>query len=244
MSRLPRFLVLGALLACALPTALAAQELPPSPPPPPSAGGELTTHVGILRFSAAGRQVQATGLVTAVLTDRTSGRRTALRQRVSLQTTSGGGGCRILKLTLDELSLKLLGLNANLDRVELTVTGRRDGGVLGRLFCQLANARVDTAAQASATARTLNAELDRRRSTAIRFSAQLTPRAVEAQAGATCQVLDLVLGPLHLDLLGLVVDLNRVHLVVTATRGGGTLGDTFCALGGPAPTPAPAPATP
>jgi hypothetical protein len=58
----------------------------------------------------------------------------------------------------------------------------------------------------------------------------LTPKATAAQAGATCPVLDLVLGPLHLDLLGLVVDLNQVHLTVTATQGGGILGNLFCSL--------------
>jgi hypothetical protein len=43
-------------------------------------------------------------------------------------------------------------------------------------------------------------------------------------------VLNLVLGPLHLDLLGLVVDLNQVNLTITATPGGGALGDLFCSL--------------
>jgi hypothetical protein len=43
-------------------------------------------------------------------------------------------------------------------------------------------------------------------------------------------VLDLVVGPLDLQLLGLVVDLQRVHLSVTASRGQGALGDLFCQL--------------
>jgi hypothetical protein len=50
-------------------------------------------------------------------------------------------------------------------------------------------------------------------------------------AAATCQVLNLVLGPLHLDLLGLVVDLNQVHLVITAVQGAGNLlGNLLCAI--------------
>jgi hypothetical protein len=44
---------------------------------------------------------------------------------------------------------------------------------------------------------------------------------------ATCKILDLVLGPLHLDVLGLVIDLNRVHLTITAHRGS-LLGDLLC----------------
>ena len=50
---------------------------------------------------------------------------------------------------------------------------------------------------------------------------------------ATCDVLDLVLGPLHLDLLGLVVDLNQVHLQITAEQGpGNLLGNLLCAVAG------------
>ncbi|WP_239117696.1 hypothetical protein [Paractinoplanes ferrugineus] len=50
-------------------------------------------------------------------------------------------------------------------------------------------------------------------------------------AAVTCQVLNLVLGPLHLDLLGLVVDLNQVHLVITAVQAAGNLlGNLLCAV--------------
>jgi hypothetical protein len=48
-----------------------------------------------------------------------------------------------------------------------------------------------------------------------------------------CDILDLTLGPLHLDLLGLVVDLNQVHLVITAQQGpGNLLGNLLCAVTG------------
>jgi hypothetical protein len=45
-----------------------------------------------------------------------------------------------------------------------------------------------------------------------------------------------VLGPLHLDLLGLVVDLNQVHLTITGNPAGGILGRLLCGLAN-APTP-------
>jgi hypothetical protein len=52
-----------------------------------------------------------------------------------------------------------------------------------------------------------------------------------AVAAATCQVLNLVLGPLHLDLLGLVIDLNQVHLLITAVQApGNLLGNLLCAI--------------
>ena len=41
-------------------------------------------------------------------------------------------------------------------------------------------------------------------------------------------MLDLVLGPLHLELLGLIVDLNQVHLRITADPQGGLLGSLLC----------------
>lgn len=47
----------------------------------------------------------------------------------------------------------------------------------------------------------------------------------------SCSILDLTLGPLHLDLLGLVVDLNQVHLTITADEGtGNLLGNLLCAV--------------
>jgi hypothetical protein len=54
-----------------------------------------------------------------------------------------------------------------------------------------------------------------------------------AQAGNSCQILDLTLGPLDLDLLGLVVHLDTVHLNITAQRGpGNLLGNLLCAVAG------------
>ncbi len=47
----------------------------------------------------------------------------------------------------------------------------------------------------------------------------------------SCQILDLVLGPLDLNLLGLMVHLDRVHLNITAQQGpGNLLGNLLCAV--------------
>ena len=54
-----------------------------------------------------------------------------------------------------------------------------------------------------------------------------------AQTTASCQILDLVLGPLNLDLLGLQVSLDTVHLNVTAVPGAGNLlGNLLCSVAG------------
>ena len=57
------------------------------------------------------------------------------------------------------------------------------------------------------------------------------PFQVPVQAAGSCRILDLTLGPLHLDLLGLVVDLNQVNLTITAQQGpGNLLGNLLCAV--------------
>jgi len=57
--------------------------------------------------------------------------------------------------------------------------------------------------------------------------------AIGPAALVSCDVLSLVLGPLHLDLLGLVIDLNQVVLNITAVPGAGNLlGNLLCAIAG------------
>jgi hypothetical protein len=54
-----------------------------------------------------------------------------------------------------------------------------------------------------------------------------------AVAQASCEILDLVLGPLDLNLLGLEVHLDTVHLNITAVPGAGNLlGNLLCAVAG------------
>jgi hypothetical protein len=58
-----------------------------------------------------------------------------------------------------------------------------------------------------------------------------TPATAAVTATGSCRILDLTLSPLHLDLLGLVVDLNQVHLTITAQSGpGNLLGNLLCAV--------------
>ena len=52
-------------------------------------------------------------------------------------------------------------------------------------------------------------------------------------ASGTCEILDLTLGPLDFDLLGLQVHLDQVHLTITAEQGpGNLLGNLLCAIAG------------
>jgi hypothetical protein len=47
---------------------------------------------------------------------------------------------------------------------------------------------------------------------------------------ATCDILNLVLGPLHLELAGLIIDLNQVILTIRADQAGGLLGQLLGGL--------------
>ena len=50
---------------------------------------------------------------------------------------------------------------------------------------------------------------------------------------ASCTILDLTLGPIHLNVLGLVVDTNQIHVTITGQQGpGNLLGNLLCGIAG------------
>lgn len=212
-----------------------------------------TVHVNFVinRFVRQGRRIVAKGAVIARYRSATRSPASAIVRknftaRLGVRRISFNGAtriCNVLELTLAELHLELLGLIVHLDRVHLTIRADSRGGLLGALFCSIAGrnaspARLDRTANRmtrAGRANGLNQGL-------AGFQVQVAPTFQQAP-GQICQILDLVLGPLDLNLLGLLVHLDRVHLSITARRGGGILGDLFCALaGGPSPPPPPPPA--
>jgi hypothetical protein len=145
--------------------------------------------------------------------------------------------CDVLMLRLAPLTLELLGARVQTSDVNLQLYARR-GALLGNLFCALTRARIRLPRIAAA----MNRRLDGR---PLRVLAASTDVRAADHHG-TCQVLRLVLGPLHLDLLGLNVELygeNRqspVVVTIHALPGHGLLGDRLCEIaGGPQPAPAP-----
>jgi len=248
--------------------------------------GTVETRLVMHNFTAAGNRVVGHGTVTSTLRNAAGNTTSAASKPVSLTvaTVSGPGPCQILYLELDELDLTLLGIRVFLrsategEPIKLTLSADSTHGILGKLFCDLAQSTISSpttaaTAKASTTAkgstlaspRTVTAKL-----TAKATATQLTKRMhnttiLRAQAtmfdpaqtrhtsgayasGMTsqtndCQVLHLILGPLHLDLLGLIVDLNKVALDIFAIPGT-TLGDVFCELVGGPPTTTTTTATP
>jgi hypothetical protein len=66
----------------------------------------------------------------------------------------------------------------------------------------------------------------------VEVSQTVDPTDIGLRALNGCNILDLDLGAIHLDLLGLNVNLAPVALDVTAQPGGGLLGDLLCAVAG------------
>jgi hypothetical protein len=207
---------------------------------PAHAAATGTIHVGFAvdKFVKQGNGLAATGRAVATYTD-TNGQTQTATQPFTAKVighgirglSSAGTTCPVLFLQLDKLSLTLLGLNVNLDKVVLTINADSTGGALGSLFCSLAHAKVKIKALSS-TARELTSVARQAGLTNIGsglgFAVPLS--AAASSATGTCPVLDLILGPLTLKLLGLNVNLNQVHLTITADATGGALGTLFCAL--------------
>jgi len=68
------------------------------------------------------------------------------------------------------------------------------------------------------------------KTTTVPFTAPVTLALATNQVPApgACPVLDLTLGPIDLDLLGLIVQTSPICLTITANAGGGLLGDLLC----------------
>jgi len=152
------------------------------------------------------------------------------------------GSCEILSLSLGPINLNLLGLIVNLDDcmggpVTVDITGN-DTGLLGQLLCGLAGDLLGgldlgdllgglTGPQLTTLlgglTDILNGVLDR-------FFAAAVPMPMPPQAGQ-CPILDLMLGPIDLTLLGLEVQTSQICLNISSQRGpGNLLGNLLCSL--------------
>ncbi|MDQ2982807.1 MAG: hypothetical protein M3R70_02615 [Actinomycetota bacterium] len=189
----------------------------------------------INRFVKTGNRLVARGVATATFTPE-SGQPTVVQKPFTAKVKLGKGIraagtsriCSVLSLQLDKLALNLLGLHVDLDKVVLTITANSRGGVLGSLFCSLAHTRIKLLRPANVKRLNQLARSAGLATSGVGFA--VPPIKQQTAAVAPCQVLDLVLGPLHLQLLGLIVDLKQVHLAITADPNGGVLGSLFCKL--------------
>src|SRR5690242_18022095 len=195
----------------------------------------LSMRAKITSFHATASGVFANGTLTGRLRSGSGVSRDSAPVRFAVATARKGQRCNVITLRLAPLDLELLGVQVQTSHISLDVYGRK-GRVLGDLFCSLAHAKVSFPRTAR-VAQALNSRLDGRSLRVFAASTSLPAGLAQAQP-QSCQVLKLVLGPLHLDLLGLVVDLygktrtDPVIVTINAQPSKGLLGQLLCGLAG------------
>jgi len=198
-----------------------------------AAEGKVTIRSKITSFSVAQGRLVANGTLTGRVFARgeTTQETAPIRLRIAQRRPRR---CDVLTLRLAPLTLELLGVRVQTSDLNLRLYARR-GRLLGNLFCALTRARIRLPRIAAA----MNRRLEGRPLPAVGATTEV--RAADHQG--QCQVLRLVLGPLHLDLIGLNVDLygrtmrDPVVVTIHALPGHGQLGDRLCEIaGGPQPT--------
>jgi len=121
--------------------------------------------------------------------------------------------------------------NPNQNRTVLPISGTVDG-VAGTLTGTFAITRFATQNGALVAVGTLTATVTDATGNILRTIIQQVALPV-ATINGTCQILHLELGPLDLNLLGLLVHLDKVVLDITAQSGAGNLlGNLLCGIAG------------
>ncbi len=229
-----RKLVAAAFSALALVAAVALPANAGSRPPTRQrvTSSSLSLAATITSFHATRSGVVADGVLTGKLHSGSSISSDSAPVRFAVAAASGGGRCNVITLRLAPLDLELLGVQVTTSYISLDVYAVH-GRVLGDLFCALAHAKVTF----PHVARALNSRLDGHSLPVFAASEAWHAGLAQVQP-QSCQVLKLVLGPLHLDLLGLVVDLygkthvNPVIVTINAIPSQGLLGQLLCGLAG------------
>ena len=196
-----------------------------------AATSTLSIKAKLTRFYAHGSSLNASGLISGTLKSGSDVKKDSAPVRFRVTAAQNGRRCNILTLNLQKLHLDLLGARVDTSAINLELYAKR-GRILGNLFCAVTHARIRLPRAAAAMNHTLN-----HRPLRV-MSAHMKAQAAQTPPPATCQVLDVILGPLHLDLLGLNVDLygrtksDPVEVTITAVPGEGLLGDVLCSLAG------------
>jgi hypothetical protein len=183
------------------------------------------------------------------------------RGALNAAASMGGGmasarSCNVLSLTVGPINLNVLGLKVTTSPICLNITAQRGpGNLLGNLLCGPGITGANLLQAVSSVLNTLGAldALGGGTATGLLSSPQTLQRAISDLTGtlgslatptASCQILNLNLGPLNLNLLGLIVTLNNcatppgpVNVNVTAIPGtGNLLGNLLCDLAGLLPS--------
>jgi len=166
----------------------------------------------------------------------------------TLQALQGNGRrCSVLHLELAPIQIHLLGLHVDTSQICLDITAFRGQGVLGDLLCGLAGGNlpllnslgnpsgVGLPNLLSGLSDILNTALGRAKPVHGNGNGNGNGGGNESVCTGECEVLDLVLGPVTLNLLGVQVKLDDcnggpVEVCVSATASEGLLGEILCGL--------------
>lgn len=228
-----RFVVLLVLLAVPA-TAARAQQSP---------GGFQITGVNLGNFQVVNNALLAQGTVTGTLAGLpfTTAITNFALQLVPDDPVTTVVECSVLHLELAPIHLSLLGLHVDTSAICLDLTATPEAGLLGDLLCGLAGGgllgtgipSIPTLVQTILLGDLLRDVI------AGALGGTLTPAdpaaAQQSVCTGACEILELVLGPLNLSVLGLNVSLDDcnggpVQVCVSATRGEGILGNLLCGL--------------
>jgi hypothetical protein len=231
-------LVAGVVAALATPSASGAGQQAAGVPM-----GKVGMRLEVRRFVKSGHRLVAKGRAVATYTSNSGtpivrsvpfkAHATVLRRGRTLASATQTGTCPVLTLEIDQVSLDLLGLHVDLSKVILTVTADPTGGTLGKLFCSLSG---KTAVASTSAARSLTSVAHRSGLSTQGVAFGTPTRQLQSIGPGPCSIVDLLLGPLHLDVLGLIVDLNQVHLQITADPNEAPLGSLLCSITNPPTT--------
>jgi len=144
------------------------------------------------------------------------------------------GECAVLDLMLGPIDLNVLGLFVNTSPICLSITAIEGGGLLGNLLCDHAGGDLGDILGLANLLDGLPDVLSPVLTQALSNAAPPAPNADTVCEGE-CEILDLVLGPVDLTLLGLNVHLDNcdggpVEVCISASAGQGLLGDLLCGL--------------
>jgi hypothetical protein len=149
-----------------------------------------------------------------------------------LITPGTGKTCAILDLELAPIHVALLGLHVDTSPICLTITAFEGKGLLGDLLCGLAGGTLSLSIQSVASQ--LEALLVEALNDALSHDVHKA-HGMDTVCTGECEILDLVIGPVKLDLLGLRVVLDNcangpVEVCISATASEGLVGQLLCAL--------------
>ncbi|MDB5311808.1 MAG: Cadherin domain protein [Gemmataceae bacterium] len=172
--------------------------------------GALTTLFNLLSVPAAG----------SVLSGLTSGS-TGTGTGTGTGTTPGAGN-PLVTLSLNPLDINLLGLEVQTSPITVTVSALPGNGELLGNVLTLASNLINLQGVNTALNNVLGGVVTLLNSAGLSVAgANTTSGPFSTAAAATTPVLDLFVAPVHLNLLGALVDTSPIHLTITAHSGPG-----------------------